>query len=288
MILVIGATSRIGREAVRILAEARKPVRVLAHHAAAAAALQRPWVDVVRGDLSDRSSFLKAAFRGVKRCLLAAPAFHPRAEEWERNAREAARGVRLLVRLSAVPPGGEGSLAARTTRLEGELEVSGLPFVHLRTAFRMQSLFHYIPSAMAAGVLFVPESAGPQAFVDERDVGAVAAGLLAGMGEKIAGRAVLATGSRAVDPETAARLFAVSRGRPLSTRRVPEEELQRVLEDASTPEESARVLAALWEAFRGEAAASVTDTVHRLAGKDPIPFEEFAQDFAQAFDGKAV
>ena len=69
MILVIGATGKIGGEAARLLAESGANVRALARDLARAQRLAELGIQLAQGDLADKAS-LDRAMAGVDRILL--------------------------------------------------------------------------------------------------------------------------------------------------------------------------------------------------------------------------
>jgi uncharacterized protein YbjT (DUF2867 family) len=72
-VILVPTAGKVGSEAARLLAKRGVSVRVLAHHAAKAAALADAGVDVVEGDL-DVPASIDAAMRGVLTVVLVSPA----------------------------------------------------------------------------------------------------------------------------------------------------------------------------------------------------------------------
>src|SRR5690606_18880209 len=68
--LVIGGNGHVGREVVAQLLDAGHTVRALVRKEATAAALKRPGVTVVKGDIGDRAS-LDPALDGIERAYVA-------------------------------------------------------------------------------------------------------------------------------------------------------------------------------------------------------------------------
>ena len=73
MILVTGATGKVGSEVVRQLAAAGTPVRALVRDPVGASAIRLPGVEIVSGDLA-RPETLAPALAGVERVFLLTPA----------------------------------------------------------------------------------------------------------------------------------------------------------------------------------------------------------------------
>ena len=72
MILVFGATGRVGGEVARVLAAKGEAVRCLVRDASRASALPNVGIEVVGGDLDDTQA-IAAALGGVKRVFLMSP-----------------------------------------------------------------------------------------------------------------------------------------------------------------------------------------------------------------------
>ena len=175
MILIIGAGSRTGRELVRLLRVTGAPVRLLTRSA--------PGPDEVTGDLADPAS-LDRAMKGADAVFLLSAAA-PDELAWHRNAIEAAAraGVGHLVRSSIL--GADPASPARFIRDHGQadelLRASGVPFTILRPNFYMHNVTElWPPSLDPQGNYYAPAGEARISMVDARDVGAVAARVLAG------------------------------------------------------------------------------------------------------------
>ncbi|WP_084959167.1 NAD(P)H-binding protein [Thermoactinospora rubra] len=197
MILVIGARSRLGAEAVRVLARSGQSVRVLARHAGAH--LQLPGVETVVGDLADGDS-LGRAMRGADRVLMATPP-SPDTVAWTRHAVAAAMRaqVRLFVRCSMMgaDPASPGVLMRGHGLSDVALAESGVPFVILRPNSCMQDcLAAILVSVDARGRFRASMGQVRVSMVDARDVAAAAHAVLAQPGH--AGNAYVLTGPEAL------------------------------------------------------------------------------------------
>ena len=196
MILIIGAGSRTGRELVRLLRVTGAPVRLLTRSA--------PGPDEVVGDLADPAS-LDRAMKGADAVFLLSSAA-PGELAWHRNAIEAAAraGVGHLVRSSIL--GADPASPARFIRDHGQadelLRASGVPFTILRPNFYMHNVTElWPPSLDPQGNYYAPAGEARISMVDARDVGAVAARVLAGAP---AGQARDVTGPEALSHAEAA------------------------------------------------------------------------------------
>ena len=211
MILVTGATGRVGSEIVRALVAARAPVRAFVRDRERAAEILGPDVELAVGDFGDRSS-VRAALDGVDALLLSC-ADDPRRVDWERAAIDEAidAGVGRVVKLSTIGAAPDAPVAFWQWHglVEDYLRASGAPFVVLRSSFSMSN----------PGLRVAPDGTARVAMVDPRDVGAAAAMVLQGVGED--GRTYTLTGPAAeslhvpeegVPPELVALFRELRRG----------------------------------------------------------------------------
>jgi uncharacterized protein YbjT (DUF2867 family) len=147
MILVTGATSKVGSELVRLLGQRGISVRALVH---AARNINWPGVEVVSGDLTDPQT-LAAALEGVESVyLISPPAPRELHLQMERNLVDAAAraGVRRVVKQSVLDadPGRPVAIMRSHHACEQHLKASGLPFTILRPNSFMQNLLVFEPS----------------------------------------------------------------------------------------------------------------------------------------------
>src|SRR5438094_403566 len=140
MILVIGATGKVGSDLVRQLVQDAQPVRALVRDPAKAVKTLPGEAELSRGDLADATSITEA-LKGADRLFLLGPV-DPRLVELEERAIVAAvtAGVKHLVKLSAIgADASSGSMfAAWHGQSEDHIRRSDVPFTFLRPNFFMQ------------------------------------------------------------------------------------------------------------------------------------------------------
>ena len=169
-ILVIGGTGTVGREVVRQLIRAGRPVRALARDPAKAAAVLGREVEIVPGDLRDSMS-LVSALSGVERASLAtAPS--PTLHEEENRFIDAAKTAKLerLVKLSAFGVEFASDRIHHAHVLsERRLWESGIASLVVRPVIFMSNLL-FEAAAIRGGKL--PSTFGDArvTFIDPRDV----------------------------------------------------------------------------------------------------------------------
>lgn len=287
MILVTGATGKVGSAVVEQLAAKGKAVRVLARSPEKARALLPAGVEVARGDLKDASS-LDAAFAGVDRLFLLA-ATDRQQVEMERNAIDAAgrAGVKHVVKLSVLGAHEQSPvvLARWHREVEKVLAASGIPFTLLQPTFFMQNFLGSAGSIEAQGAIYAPVH-GRTSFVDARDIAAVAVAALTEEGH--AGKTYVITGPEAITYDQAAEKISTAIGRPVSYVEVPAEAARSAMLESGIPDWYADDLIALFGIINAGWTEEVTDSVRSVAKKEPITFDQFARDHARVFAGSGA
>ena len=286
MILVTGATGKVGREVVRQLAASGAPVRALVRDPVGASAIRLPGIDVVTGDLGLPET-LAPAFAGVERVFLLVPA-HREQLAFDTNAVDAAlaAGARRIVKVSVAGGPDSGTQIGRWHWAgEKKVESSGLDFTFLRPSLYMQQSLVYARSISVSGTFSAPLGTGAVALVDARDVAAVAVRALTEEGHSR--RIYDLTGPEALTFDEMADAISNAIGRPVSYVHIPPEyALKQMLADG-VPRWIAEDMLILFASFREGYGAGVSDAVPRITGRPAGTFRQFAADSAKVFrDGR--
>jgi uncharacterized protein YbjT (DUF2867 family) len=286
VVLVTGATGRVGRLVVDELLRAGASVRALTRrpeHAALPAS-----VEVVAGDFTDPAS-LDPALEGAVAVFLvwtAAPSAAPAAVA--RLAAHPSPRPRRVVYLSAPhrtphpffqQPNPMRDLHAEVERL---LAATGLEVAVLRPGmFASNALHWWGPQIRNGDVVRWPYAAAETAPIDERDIAAVAARVL--LDARHARGDYVLTGPESLSQAAQVRAIGHAIGRPLRFEELSPDEFRR--EAAGTwPGGVAEMLLAAWRAALGRP-AFVTSAVHEILGSPPRTFHQWAADHAAAFAG---
>ena len=282
-ILITGATGRIGRELVRLLNEARIPVRVLVRTHEAAATLERPGVQPLVGDL-DVPETLDEALAGVQKLFLLSPA-DPRLVDQQGQAAEAAKraGVQHIVKVSTLgaDPESPVSFARWHAHVEQHIERSGFTYTHLRPHYFMQNTLAFAPTIASESRLYAPMRDGRIGLVDCRDVAAVAARVLTEPGHE--NRVHEITGAVALSFADIASEIGAAIGKPVQYVNVRPSEAEKAMISDGVPGWLAGALIDLYAIFSADHASATTRVVEELSGKPPRTFAAFAREFSREF-----
>jgi uncharacterized protein YbjT (DUF2867 family) len=282
-LLITGATGMVGSEIVRQLSASGSALRALVHNPEKSASIKKPGVEIVVGDL-ERPHTLPPALEGIATVLLMSSP-DPAQVELQGNMVDAAKraGARRIVKVSAVGAGPKSpaSLGRWHYQTEKEVESSGLAWTHLRPHSFMQNFLMSAASLKKEGRLFGCQRDGRAAFVDVRDIAAVATAVLTGTGHD--GKAYAITGPQALSLAEAAKALGAAVGRPVSYVDLPPAEFKAGLLAAGLSEWMANDLVAFQTIFAQGLGSEVTDVVARDAGRPATRLEQFARDHRRAF-----
>lgn len=237
----------------------------------------------------DKPQTLDIALKGVERALLL-PANTLQQVEQETNFIEAAKrtGVRHIVKYSA--RGADVNAAANVTRWHAQteklLEESGIAYTHLRPIFFMQNLLSFANSIAKEGTFALPLKDAKIAVTDVRDIAAVAVAALTEPGHE--GKTYMITGAEALSMYEIADKLSAAIGKKVTYTYIdiePEAFKQGLIADG-VPEWYANDMVKLNAYNATYEGTVVTNVVAEVTKKQPITFDQFAQDYAYIFQAK--
>jgi uncharacterized protein YbjT (DUF2867 family) len=215
MIVVTGATGKIGSELVRLLAERGETVRALARHAGRGAVT--PNVEWAAADLARREQ-LPSIFTGAEKLFLLT-ANSEDMVRLQKNAIAAARqaGVRHVVKLSALGASDHSKsvIGLWHYNVERVLLESGLAWTVLRPHHFMDNLLDQRENIVRDGIVYSAAGEGRIPFIDTRDIAAVAAVALTEPGHEA--KEYVLTGPEALSYRRATEILSGVLGRPLES-----------------------------------------------------------------------
>ncbi|HEY3448362.1 MAG TPA: SDR family oxidoreductase [Myxococcales bacterium] len=284
-ILVLGATGTVGENVVQELARRGVPVRGATRDPAKLHS-DTPQVEYVRLDLQDASTF-RAALEGVERLFVMAPPGHSQPDRLLAPFLDAALPrMRRVVTMTA--SGVEASDEIPLRRVEKTVERSGASWTHLRPTWFMQN-FHsvWLPTIEATGKVMVPAAEAKTAFVDARDIAAVAATVLAGDSELHTRKAYRLTGPESLTYAQATATLTRETGRTIGYLPIDDESFRNGLLKAGLPADYAGVMVGLFQHVRAGHAAKRSTDVEAVTGKAPRTLVDYARHYKDRFAAKA-
>ena len=277
-ILVIGATGNVGREVV-------KAVQALGG-SARAAVLNEEQFTHVPAEAAERVVFdfakpktYAAAFAGVKKLFLLRPPAISDIETYIKPVIDyaAANGVTQIAFLSLI--GVEKKRYVPHYKVEQFMKRSGVPYTFLRAGFFMQNLdTTHRADIVEHNDIFIPAGKAKTAFVDTRDLGAVAAHVLTTPGHE--NQAYELTGKDALTYYEVADIFTEVLGRKITYSEPSLLSFARRKKQRGHPWAYVLVTTGLYFSTRRGAAALITADVARLLGREPLTMRQYVTDYA--------
>jgi uncharacterized protein YbjT (DUF2867 family) len=285
-ILITGATGNVGSAVLDNLGTTDVGLRALAHDESKARSLRDRGVEAVVGDFLEPET-LSPALEGVGTVLLVTP-IHPeqvtQASNVIKAAKESGNDLRI-VRLSVHQAFHQAP--ARNSRqhaeIEDELASSGLPYTLLRPTTFMQNTLMAARTVASEGRIYQPFKDGRLGMIDARDIGEVAAKVLAEEGHE--GKVYTLTGPAAISFYDVAQALSEVLGKEVSYVPIPLEKAKEAMLDMGLSEWRADVLIEYAKAHSEGYSDFTTKDVERLTGHPATSYKEFATDFAGVFRG---
>jgi len=284
MILITGASGNVGREVVKQAVAVGLQIRATFQSPAVAAKAPAGLEGVIMDYAKPET--IRPALHGVEKILLVGPPVRDLPALEANFVKEVRRaGRKHIVKISAL--GGRESMFSSGHRdSEENIEASGLPYTFLRPNGFMQNLVNYNAGTIRSQNAFYGcQGNGAVSIVDIGDIAAVAVIVLAATGHE--GKSYALTGGESLTTDQVAEKISRVAGRKISYVDLPPADLKKAILSAGTPEWSAEALLDLQRLYREGKASLVTDDVERLTGRRPITFDQFARDYAFAFQDEA-
>lgn len=279
MILITGATGRIGRHLVRQLSQAGVRVRAFTRDLEKAAWIRQLGVEVVQGDMSQPET-LDVALQGVRKAFLLSKE-HPQQVALQASFIAAAQRAKLeqVVKLSGIGAELDSPVVVRRWHAETErqLRCSGLAFTFIRPNFLMQNTSLHRRSLLQEGRIYAPMGKGRVAQVHALDIAAVAAATLTQSGHE--GATYDVSGPRAMDFDDVAHELSLALGKPVRYVDLEPDQAHEHLLSVGLPRWHADSIITDFRLFREGDGDRVTDVVQRLCGRQPTGFAQFARDY---------
>ncbi len=271
-VLVVGASSRVGADVARDLVARGIPVRAMTRRPDA---VTPDGVDVARADLGDPAS-LRDACAGVQRMfLLSSPTIEQVTLETNAIAAAEAAGVVHIVKISNIPiPGIDTGLHGNHRAIEARLAASPVASTVLQPSFFASVLARQV-GLLRRGRFVMPTGDGRIAWIDPRDIAAVAAAVLADP-EPPAG-ALQLTGPEALGAAAVAARISAIAGLEITLVQPPIDDWQQGLRSSGMDPWLVDSTVHLYDAVARGALEGVSPDVERVIGP-PLPLDEWIRD----------
>ena len=279
--LITGATGNVGSLVVERLIERGERPRIFVRDAQKARARYGDQVDAFAGDLADTET-LKAALAGADALLLLNSG--PELAERDEAAANAARaaGVKNLVKLSShdarVQGVGTGVWHARG---EAAIRRSGVPFTFVQPSGFMSNALFWARSIKTEGVVRTCTGDGKIPFIHPQDIADVATKALTT--RAYLGEFLPITGPEALSYAEMMAKIGAAIGKALRFEAISEEEERQKMIGSGDPPEVVAAHLSIYRAIREGRLATVTDTVERILGRNPITFDQWVQENVTVF-----
>ncbi|MGL4610914.1 MAG: NmrA family NAD(P)-binding protein [Trueperaceae bacterium] len=290
MIVVTGATGNVGFEVLKQLLDAAHDVRAAvtdiqkARQVLAEKGLDISRLEFVKLEFGNAETYL-AAFAQADGLFLMRPPAISDTKKFIHPAIDAASaaGIERIAFLSL--QGAEKNPVVPHYSLERHLEKSGMTYTFLRAAFFMQNLSttHREDIAQHSDI-FIPAGQGKTAFIDVRDIAAVAVKALSAPHEDVErlglkNQGVELTGSEALGYQDIAAILSEVLGRPITYGNPSNRKFGRVWKERGYPLAQILVMEALYTVAKLGLAGRLTPATEQILGRAPITFRQFAEDY---------
>ncbi len=278
--LIVGASGSVGSLVTSTLAGQGAQVQALTSKRERAGKIEGN-IRWVFADLKSGEG-VSAAFEGVDRALIfSPPGYVPQNEIISPLIQEAVRRkLEKVVLMTAL-----GANAVETSPLrvaELELERSGLAYNIVRPNWFMQNFnTFWIHGINEQGKILLPTGKARGSFIDIRDIAAVVVRLLTS--DDLNNRDFDITGAQSLDHDQVAAILSGVSGRSITYQEITPEALKQGFTGAGVPEDYADFLLLILGFFAQGYSAHTTATVKELLGREPISFEQYAEDYRQAW-----
>lgn len=281
-ILVTGATGTVGSQVVKQLTAIGADIRAAVRSTSKAAGMNK--VSLVEFDLN-KPATVQVAFEGIDKVFLATPLVSNMVE-LDAMTIEAAKkaGVKHIVRLSVMGADTEqefplGNLHRQVEKL---IEASGISYTFLRPNSFFQNYITFTGSTIKSqNSFYLPLGDGKVSFVDVRDVAALAAVELTQNSDE--NKAYEVTGSQAISNHQIASMLSKVLGKPISYISISEDTARQSMKSVGMPEPEIELVLGLYAKQKAGNYSTISPAVEQITGKKPISFEQFANDYTEAF-----
>lgn len=279
-ILVTGASGNVGKEVVKELLKLNRSVSAAVSSKDGESQFPEG-VKTVRLDFDDQSSF-NSALDGVDKVFLLRPPIISEVEKFLFPFIDTClkAGIKHIVFLSL--QGVAFNPFTPHFKVERYLKKLKTQYTFIRPNFFMQNLStFYKDDIKIRNEIFLPAGRGKTAFVDTRDIGAVAAKVLAE--ENHYGKAYTLTGPEALDYYEVANIFSRILGKKVTYTNPSVKQYTELLRKNNASEDYIKVQKMLYFVVRHNFSKGITQTIPQILGRPALSMENFVKDFTDVW-----
>jgi (4-alkanoyl-5-oxo-2,5-dihydrofuran-3-yl)methyl phosphate reductase len=279
--LITGATGNVGSlVAERLIARGDRP-RIFVRDADKARARYSDRVDIFTGDLADAQT-LASALAGADVVFLINSGPELAALDELAASTAKAAGVQHLVKLSSYDAR-EQNVGTGVWHAAGEAAIrrSRISCTFVQPSGFMSNALFWARSIKTEGVVRSATGDGKIPFIHPCDIADVSVQALTDA--QHAGRSLAITGPQALSYAEMTAKIGAAIGRELRFQAISDEEARAQQIAWNAPPALVVARLSIFRAIREGRLAAVTDTVERVTGRQPIPFDQWARENAAAF-----
>jgi uncharacterized protein YbjT (DUF2867 family) len=200
--------------------------------------------------------------------------------------------VKYIVKLSAMGAGSEPE--STILRLHGEeekiIEDSGIPYIFLRPPAFMQNFVTQLGHTIRTqNAFYVPAGDAKMSFIDARDIAAVTAAILTdnnnhGTSQQYKNKTYDITGQDALSYGQVADILSNEVGKKISYIDISEDDARKGMKQVGVDDWSINIMIELFRIIRAGYGSETNTAVEHIIGRKPLPFAQFARDYAESFN----
>jgi uncharacterized protein YbjT (DUF2867 family) len=295
MIVVTGATGNVGFEVLKQLLEENHSVRAAVTDVEKAQVILRDKgldlskIEFSRLEFGDDPSYTLAFVNADTLFLMRPPAISD-TKKLINPAIDAAKaaGIKRVTFLSL--QGAQKNPVVPHYAIERHLENIGMDYTFLRAAFFMQNLSTtHREDIQKYSDIFIPAGKGKTAFIDVRDIAAVAVKALTTSKEDfeklgLKNQGVELTGNEALDYKEIAAILSDVLGKPITYSNPSNRKFGKVWNERGYPLAQILVMEALYTFAKLGFAGHLTKDSEQILKRAPITFRQFAEDYKNVWE----
>jgi len=288
MILISGATGKIGSIVCEDLHKAGVPFRVLIRDKKNFPFPASDTIEIMIGDLNNEAD-VAAAMRGCDKAFLImgnSPNQLPIEIQFSDIAQKA--GVEHLVKISSI----EASASAQSIlpqqhfASEEHIRSLGMGFTFLRPNFYMQNMLLHAAQISIGGYFALPLGTASTAMVDTRDVGAAAAKILQNDGHN--GHTYSLTGTQLLTFTDVAQRMTTVLGAPVEYVDQANEDYRAELEPFVGSKWQLDAVCELFAEIANGSLEKKTSHLEHILDRNPISIDDFIRDYSSMLENRKV